>query len=434
MPSTLAILAHPTQIDSVLTWLSKHQRVLTHFQIMAPAEMAEGIERSWNGATIDLISLKASNQGGDIELAGHILGGDVAGVLFFTEPEAIATAFPSLSLVLRACQLRGIPIALNDASATLLLRGISESQIAYLIFNPIAGQGNPNTDLALIKEVLEPQIMVNVTMTQPDLDPADQARDIIQHIQSKNEHDLGRSLIIASGGDGTVSAVAGATMNTGIPLGIIPRGTANAFSVGLGIPTNLRGACETILAGNTHIVDAARCNDVPMILLAGVGFEAGMADGATRQLKNELGNLAYVLSGVRQLASATPFTATLEIEGEVSTVTTTAITIANVAPSTSVLAQGMGEVIPDDGLLEVTISTSTTRLQGINAMASLMAAAAWGNPTQRDDITCLRTNRIKVTTDPPQKLVIDGEILEFNPMDFECLPQALTVFAPLKTV
>jgi YegS/Rv2252/BmrU family lipid kinase len=434
MPSTLAVLAHPTQVDHVLTWLSTHQRVLTHFQIVAPAEMAQGIERGWDLSRIDLVRLKDSSQGGDIELAARILAGDVAGVIFFTEPEAIATAFPNFPLVLRACQLQGIPIALNDMSATLLLRGIAESQIAYMIFNPVAGQGNPNMDLALIKEVLEPQILVNVIMTKPDLDPADQARDVIAHIQSKNEHDLGRSLIIASGGDGTVSAVAGATMNTGIPLGIIPRGTANAFSVGLGIPTNLRGACETILAGNTHVIDAARCNDIPMILLAGVGFEAGMVDGATRELKNELGNLAYVLSGVRQLASAMPFEATLEIDGEVTTVTTNAITVANVAPPTSVLAQGLGTVIPDDGLLDVTIATSTTRLQGINALASLVAAAARGNPTQRDDITCLRTNCIKVTTDPPQKLVIDGEILEANPMEFECLPQALTVFAPLKTV
>ncbi|MBD2233070.1 YegS/Rv2252/BmrU family lipid kinase [Phormidium tenue] len=434
MPSTLAILAHPTQVTLVLDWLSKHEGVLTHFQIMAPAEMARGIDQGWDLKNIELVTLKESSQGGDIELAAHIIAGEVAGVIFFTDPEAIAVAFPSFSLVLRACQLQGIPAALNAMSATLLLRGIAESQIAYLIFNPVAGQGNPNADLALIKEVLEPQIMVNVIMTKPEVDPAEQAQEVIAHIRSKTEHDMGRSLIIASGGDGTVSAVAGATIGTGIPLGVIPRGTANAFSVGLGIPTNLRGACETILAGNTHVIDAARCNDIPMILLAGVGFEAGMVDGASRQLKNEIGNLAYVLSGVRQLAAAEPFTATLEIDGEITTVTTTAITVANVAPPTSVLAQGLGEVIPDDGLLEITIATSTTRLQGINAMASLVAAAAWGNPTQRDDITCLRARRIKVTTDPPQKLVIDGEILEANPMLFECLPDALTVFAPLQTL
>jgi diacylglycerol kinase (ATP) len=434
MPSTLALLAHPTQFDPLLGWLTKHQRVLTHFQIMAPAEMVEGIPPDMGLGITDLVTLKPSSQGGDIELAAHILAGGVAGVLFFADPEAFVTGFPSFTTVLRACQIKGTPLAFNDISATLLLRGLAESRIAYMIFNPVAGQGNPNVDLALIKDVLEPQILVNVIMTQPDLDPAEQARDIIAHIQSKNEHDLGRSLIIASGGDGTVSAVAGATMNTGIPLGVIPRGTANAFSVGLGIPTNLRAACETILAGNTHVVDAARCNDIPMVLLAGLGFEAGMVDGATRELKNELGNLAYVLSGVRQLAAAEPFTATIEIDGEVSEVTTNAITVANVAPATSVLAQGLGAVIPDDGLMEVTIATTTSRLQGINALASLMAAAARGNPTQRDDITCLRTNRIKVTTNPPQKVVIDGEILAANPLVFECLPQALTVFAPLKTV
>ena len=43
MPSTLAILAHPTQADHLITWLSKHERVLTHFQIMAPAEMTKAM-------------------------------------------------------------------------------------------------------------------------------------------------------------------------------------------------------------------------------------------------------------------------------------------------------------------------------------------------------------------------------------------------------
>jgi diacylglycerol kinase family enzyme len=172
-------------------------------------------------------------------------------------------------------------------------------------------------------------------------------------------------------------------INTGIPLGIIPRGTANAFSVGLGIPTNLRAACETILAGNTHTIDAARCNDIPMILLAGVGFEAGMVDGASRELKNEIGNLAYIFAGARQLATAQPFKATLEIDGEITELMTTALTVANVAPPTSVLAQGLGQVIPDDGLLEVTITTSTTRIQSVQVLASLIRNAVVKTPNQR---------------------------------------------------
>jgi diacylglycerol kinase family enzyme len=171
-----------------------------------------------------------------------------------------------------------------------------------------------------------------------------------------------------------------------------------------------------------------------MILLAGLGFEAGMVHKASRELKNELGNLAYILAGVRQLATAQPFKAIVEIDGEVTEFNTTALTVANVAPPTSVLAQGLGQVIPDDGLLEVTISTSTTLLQSISSLASLVKNAAIRVPTQREDILCLRTAYLKVTTDPPQTLVVDGEILAANPIEFECIPRGLTVFAPLSTI
>jgi diacylglycerol kinase (ATP) len=434
MPNTLALLAHPSQVNNLVSWLSKHQKVLSHFTIRTTPDIAQNITNGWGVIDIDLTQVKSPDQGGDIEMAAQILAGDIAGVLFYVDPLAMTSSYPDFEIILRACQGKGIPIGINDASASLLLRGLSKTQIAYTIFNPVAGQGDPNLDLALIREVLEPQILVNVVMTKPGVNPADQAKEIIAHIRSQNEHDMGSSFIIASGGDGTVSAVAGATIGSGISLGIVPRGTANAFAVGLGIPTNLRAACETILAGNTHVVDAARCNDIPMILLAGLGFEAGMVDKATRELKNELGNLAYILAGVRQLATAQPFKATVEIDGEVSEISTTALTVANVAPPTSVLAQGLGQVIPDDGLLEVTIATSKTRIQGMRTLAALMRNAVVKTPTQREDILCLRTSKLKVTTEPAQKLVIDGEIIEANPIEFDCIPRGLTVFAPLKTI
>jgi len=432
MPNTIALLAHPAQLNHLIAWLTKNQQILNQFKLKVTSEIAERIERAWDLEDIEVVSGRSPDQGGDIEIAAQIVAGDIAGVMFYADAQAIGQGYPSFELITRACQIRGIPIAMNEASASLLLRGMAKSQVAYMIFNPVAGQGDPDLALAMIREILEPQILVNVIQTKPDVDPAEQARSILEMIRFRKDNELGHNLIIASGGDGTVSAVAGATIGTGIPLGIIPRGTANAFAVGLGIPTNLRDACNTILAGNTHVIDAARCNDIPMILLAGLGFEAGMVLNASRELKNELGNLAYILAGVRQLATAQPFKAMVEMDGEVTEITTTALTVANVAPATSVLAQGFGQVIPDDGLLEVTIATSKTRLQGLSSLAALVRNAATRVPTQRDDILCIRTSRLKVTTDPPQKLVVDGEILEANPIEFECIPKGLTVFAPLK--
>jgi len=269
-------------------------------------------------------------------------------------------------------------------------------------------------------------------MTRPDRDPADQARELVDLIQARPEPHGGSALILASGGDGTVSAVAGAVIHSGIPLGVIPRGTANAFASALAIPADLEGACATILAGHTRVVDAARCNDTPMILLAGIGFEAGMVDRATRELKTMLGPLAYVLAGAQQLASQEPFQARLTIDGQVTELQSGAITVANVAPATSVLAQGFGQVIPDDGLLEITIASPVNRLQGLNAFASLVASAVVRSPTNRPDLLCLRAQAITISTDPPQNLVIDGEmLLAGNPISITCLSGALTVFTPL---
>ena len=171
-----------------------------------------------------------------------------------------------------------------------------------------------------------------------------------------------------------------------------------------------------------------------MVLLAGVGFEAGMVNNASRELKNRLGNLAYVFSAAQQFFTQENFNATIELDGKVLEFQTGAVTVANAAPPTSVSAQGFGEVIPDDGLLEVTIPVSSTILQEINTSATLLASALVKTQLEDENLVCLRTHHLKVTTDPPQPLVVDGEILEANPLEFTCIPKGLTVFSPLSTV
>lgn len=431
MTSSVAILVNGSGGEEMLAWLSTHGMSLSGLPLLSTADFAEIVRRDPGTSHLQVTALNALADCGDIQLAERVLAGEVAAVLFFSDEETAYPATPDLRLLLRVCNTVNIPLALNPSTADLVLRGFAHGRMAHLIFNPVAGQGDPNADLALIRSLLEPQLLLNLVLTRIDLDPAEQTRELIARIQARQASDQGSAMILASGGDGTVSAVAGAVIGTGIPLGVIPRGTANAFSSALGIPTDVRGACNTILAGHTVVVDAARCNGTPMILLAGLGFEAGMVDRASRQLKNMLGPLAYVLAGAQQFVSQQTFWARLEIDGELLELEAAAITIANVAPATSVLAQGFGEVIPDDGLLDITIATTLSNIQGLHALASLMASAVVGSATERDDLLCMRASQIVVSTDPPQKLVIDGEILDANPITFTCLPRALTLVAPL---
>ena len=430
MPTTIILSASKSQIDGLLVLLEKFTQLFSQYHLVATETTATRI-REVTGLAVESVTSAAN--GGLLQAASCCITDDVSSVICLFDSKQIYPYQSDLEALSRICNIHNIPLATNLATAELMIRAITKNRVAYLLFNPVAGQGNPDQDLAMIRQVLAPYLDLHVVFTQPTVDPADQAKKIIAQIQDSQEED-GSSFIIASGGDGTVSAIAGATIETGIPLGVIPRGTANAFAVALGLPTNLKAACDNIASGNTRQVDAARCNHIPMILLAGIGFEAGMVNKADRDLKNRLGSLAYIISGAQQIFEQEPFKVFLEIDDKEMELQTGAITVANAAPPTSVLAQGFGEVIPDDGVLDVTISVTQDRLQGINTLASLFTSALVKSQFQREDIICLRTNRLKITTDPPQTLVIDGEIIEANPIEFECIPQGLTVFSPLSTV
>lgn len=292
---------------------------------------------------------------------------------------------------------------------------------ACLIFNPVAGQGNAELDLARIRSILEPDIELEILLTSPDFDTEQLARQAIER---------GVEALIASGGDGTVSAVAEATLTTGIPLGIIARGTANAFATALGIPLDLNAACLTILTGMTKKVDAALCNGKPMVLLAGIGFEAETVEKADRSSKERLGMLAYVLAGLSQLREMERFGVEIETGDRIIRTEAVAVTVANVAPPTSILAQGPAGLVGDDGLLDITIVAPANVLGAIAVSYNLLSTALSGEASLRDDVGYLRSDRARITTDPPQKVVVDGEIIGTTPIDVSCLPGALTIFVP----
>lgn len=123
-----------------------------------------------------------------------------------------------------------------------------------------------------------------------------------------------------------VMVIAGATMGTGIPFVVFPLGSANTFATALGIPSDMEGACNHLMSSNIRVIDGATYNGKPMVLLAGVGFEA------SRGLKHVVGPLAYVMGGMKHMLEHNTFHCKVELDGETLEIDTVAITIANVAP------------------------------------------------------------------------------------------------------
>ncbi|MEO1004477.1 MAG: methylglyoxal synthase [Cyanobacteria bacterium J06638_38] len=422
MARTIALIAHDNKKDDLVDFAIRHQPLLSRYRLIATDNTGKLIQDATN-LRIELMASGAL--GGDTQIAAKVVEGEVIAVIFLLDSLNAQLHEPDAQALLRICNIHLVPLATNLGTAEAIANSFAQSLVAHLIFNPVSGGGNGLQDLDFIKQMLEPHLHLEVHLTSPEIDPQELAQQAIAQ---------DADLIIASGGDGTVSAVAGAVIGTEIPLGIIPRGTANAFGMALGITQQIspiKRACEIILAGKIRVIDAARCNNLPLILLAGIGYEAEAIEKADREAKNRWGTLAYLMAGWQQLDEQQLFEAEIEIEGEIRTFQAGAITIANAAPPTSVLAQGIGEVVADDGLLDITIATVDNKIQAVTTMLNMLGAALIRTSAELDNIVHLRSPKVKISANPMQKVVLDGEIIGNTPLTIECLPQSLKVLAPI---
>jgi len=422
MARTIALIAHDDKKDDMVDFARRHQPLLSRYHLIATGTTGKLIKEA---TELEIEPMASGPLGGDTQIAAKVVAGEVLAVIFLIDPLNAQPHEPDIQALLRVCNVHLVPLATNLGTANAIATSFAQSLVAHLIFNPVSGGGNGKQDLEFIKQMLEPHLHLEVHLTSADIDPQELA---VQAIAQEAD------LIIASGGDGTVSAVAGALIGTEIPLGIIPRGTANAFSMALNITQQIgqmRRACEIILAGKTRVVDAARCNKLPLILLAGIGYEAETIEKADREAKNRWGSLAYIMAGWQQLDEQKLFEAEVEIEGETKTFQAGAITVANAAPPTSVLAQGIGEVVVDDGLLDITIATVDNKLQAVTTLFSMLGAALIRTSAELDNIIHVRARQVKISASPAQKVVLDGEIIGNTPLEIECFPQSLVVFAPI---
>ncbi|WAL77643.1 diacylglycerol kinase family protein [Shewanella sp. DAU305] len=320
---------------------------------------------------------------------------------------------------------------------------INIHKVAWIIANPVSGGGKWQQYGEQIQDELKAYFDLTLKLT---------TENITANTFAKKARNSGADIIIACGGDGTVTEVASEIVNTDIDLGIIPLGTTNALShalFGLGsklIPVSQ--ALDNIIQGHYQAIDTARCNEQLVLLLVGIGFEQQMIESANRERKNALGQFAY-LDGLWRAVNA-DITLTVQLsldDAEPTTLTTHSLIVANAAPFTSVLAQGDGEPNMTDGLLDITwLDSGDEPKEQLLSLAEL-AIAGWvkeGNkdthsklpnaPSTATKVHHAHAKKVNISSQPKCKYVIDGEIFEPADLTIEVQPASLKVFVPYQEI
>jgi YegS/Rv2252/BmrU family lipid kinase len=220
----------------------------------------------------------------------------------------------------------------------------------------------------------------------------------------------GAGMVLVCGGDGTVRTVCAELAGTGIPVGVVPAGTGNLLARNLGIPLFLQAAVEVALHGQDRAIDLVKVSgdglgdDEHFMVMAGMGFDAAIMEGANEQIKARVGWLAYVVSGMRNLMFPAVRVEISLDDGEWTRHRARTVLIGNVG----YLQAGM-PLLPDaaidDGVLDVVLLHPRLFLSWIP-----LAVRVLSKGRRTDDLVNRmtgRTVRVRAGHDTPRQL--DGD-------------------------
>ena len=231
--------------------------------------------------------------------------------------------------------------------------------------------------------------------------------------------------VVICGGDGSISSAAPALIESGLPLGIIPAGTANDLARTLSIPLDFAAAADVIIAGQMRQIDVGMVNGHALFNVASIGLSSELAQKLDPRTKKRFGRLGYAVAALRILTRARRFRAKITEKGNSTGVITYQIAIGNGR------LYGGGNIVEqtaaiDDGTLDL-YSLETQNLWKLALMARAFRTGTHG---AWKEVRTARCVEFVIETRHPMPINTDGEVVTATPARFQVLPGAVTVFAP----
>lgn len=291
-----------------------------------------------------------------------------------------------------------------------------------LIVNPHAGHKlGMSTNTATLRTVEDALsaagLSVDVLQTRSPRDATELARQAVRD---------GCKLVIAAGGDGTVSEAGEGLVDTDAALGIMPLGSIMNMARTLCIPRDLTEAARVIAAGNVLSMDAGRVSGHLFLEAAGAGLAAGLFGYFNRLDSGQAhvtGVLRAMLRFMRGLGNPR---LVIVADGERFEVRAPMVTVSN-APFVGAAYALAPEARIDDGLLDVVIFRG---LGVARLLLHLLAVANGRRLPPPPGVQLVRARTVDLTKSSghrPLPIHADGAAVGITPAHFEVLPAALRV-------
>lgn len=286
---------------------------------------------------------------------------------------------------------------------------------ARLILNPIPWERHVRDGLApLVGTLEEGGVRCDVSFTKITGAMTDSVAQAVRE---------GYDLVIAGGGDGTISEVASGLVGSEIPLGIIPCGTFNNIATSLHLSQDLQRAASIIVAGKTRAIDVGVANHYYFFEAAGVGLDASifpvgeeikdghyhrLFEASLRFLRYNSEEMIIKLDDSREVRARAPM-----------------VVIAN-GPFYGSGFNIAPEAEMDDGVFSVVIFETCTKLE----VAGYFAATTGRRRSSLPCISTYKASRVEVVSGIPLPAHADGRPIGTSPLALHTIPKGLRVIVP----
>jgi diacylglycerol kinase (ATP) len=321
---------------------------------------------------------------------------------------------------------------------------------AELIYNPSAGQTVVRRQL---NEVID--FLSNSGCTVSLKETCQPGHATILARQAAHD---GADVVIAAGGDGTVSEIAGGILNTDTALAVLPLGTTNVWALQMGIPalnpvlagarlvkfvadieerTNrqipanyyrrmLLEAARVIIEGQTVMVDVGEVSGRSFLMWTGIGLDAALVHSVTLREKRALGSWAFILNALGAVGSYSATDVCLTLDGKKIETSTPLIIISNIQLYGGLLAIGAKASVTD-GKLDVCIFKGDGFFSFAQHAYHVLSGQSYLDP----NVEYCQASEIMIESSQVMPIHVDGDLISQTPIIIHVLPSALKAIVPL---